>query len=150
MSKDIVIETDVIRQVVDERETAYEDAIRAVSKYKFWMFGYYAASWVKYNKLLKGTPWHQGNPFKRFVELGRMEIGELPNSKPHERHTARTLTAQWGESMFDMDYDEATEMVSGKKFHPLPRVGEETIPSWLCEVEKPAQVPAKTVGGDHE
>jgi len=103
---DIPASTDTIRRVVDARETAYEDAIRAVAKYKFWMFGYYAASWVKYNKLLKGTPWHQGNPFKRFVELGRIEIGELPDARPHERHTAKALTAQWGESMFDMDYDE--------------------------------------------
>jgi hypothetical protein len=96
----------VINEILASRDCAFNDAIRALSKYKFWMFGYHAASWVKYNRLLKATPWHNGNPFGRFVELARIEIGELPDAAPHERHTAKKLSAQWGERMFDIDHDQ--------------------------------------------
>jgi len=134
-------------RTIDAREEAFEAAIRALAKYKFWMFGYHAACWVKYNRLLKGTPWHNGSPFGRFVELARIEIGELPDAKPHEIHKAKHLSAQWGESMFDMDYEEA-EMVSGEKFHPLPRVGDEPNATGVVTPDEPpptdpAQVPDK-------
>lgn len=81
---EIVLETNVMRLAIDRREAVYRDAIRALAKYKFWMFGYYAASWVKYNKLLKGTPYHQGNPFKVFVQVAMIERGDLDEAMPHE------------------------------------------------------------------
>lgn len=79
----------IVRNVIDKREAAFADAIRSLAKYKFWMFGYHAAAWVKYNQLLKGTPWHQGNPFKRFVELAEIERGELDGAAAWEVDAAR-------------------------------------------------------------
>jgi hypothetical protein len=73
-------------RVIESREGAYTDAIRALAKYKFWMFGYHAASWVKYNRLLKGSMYHQGSPFRVFVRLAVIERGELHNARPHEIH----------------------------------------------------------------
>lgn len=81
----------IAADIVDRREAAYESAIRALAKYKFWMFGYHAAAWVKYNQLLKGTPWHQGNPFNGFVRLALIERGELPDALPHETHKAKQI-----------------------------------------------------------
>ncbi len=57
--------------IVKRRLAAYEDAIKALAGYKFWMFGYHASAWVKYNQLLKDTPWHTGNPFKSLVDAAR-------------------------------------------------------------------------------
>ena len=92
---DIVIKTGIIHDIVGSREAAYSDAIRSLAKYKFWMFGYHAASWVKYNRLLKGTPYHNGNPFKIFVHLAMIERGELDNARPHEIQQGKNLSAQW-------------------------------------------------------
>jgi len=70
--------------IITSREAAYSDAVRCLAKYKFWMFGYHAAGWVKYNRLLKGTPWHNGSPFKIFVHIAMIARGDLDNARPHE------------------------------------------------------------------
>lgn len=80
---------DIVAKVIDKREAAFASAIRSLAKYKFWMFGYHAAAWVKYNDLLKGTPWHQGNPFKRFVQLAEIERGELDGAAAWEVDAGR-------------------------------------------------------------
>jgi len=50
----------------DDLDKAYE----ALSRYKFYMFGYYAAAWVRYNKLLaKPLP----NPFAPLVQAARAQ-----------------------------------------------------------------------------
>lgn len=51
-----------------EREEAYRKAIKALAGYKFYMFGYWAAHWVKMNHL---DPRPQPNPFKAFVLQAR-------------------------------------------------------------------------------
>lgn len=40
----------------------------ALSRYKFWMFGYWAADWVKINRRLPGR---RQNPFTRLVALAK-------------------------------------------------------------------------------
>jgi len=55
------------------RAKAYEKAIQALAGYKFLMFGYWAAEWVKLNKL---DPKPLPNPFKGLVQAGR-EMKEL-------------------------------------------------------------------------
>lgn len=53
------------RKVLDEEE---RKAFAALSRYKFWMFGYHAAMWVNYNR-------HSGlkakNPFRDLVKQAR-------------------------------------------------------------------------------
>ncbi len=53
-----------------EREEAYRKAMKALAGYKFYMLGYWAAHWVKMNRL---DPRPQPNPFKPFVMLARKE-----------------------------------------------------------------------------
>ena len=81
----------VVNVTVETREASYRDAIKAMAKYKFWMFGYYAARWVAMNRLLKDTPYHDANPFRRFVQLAVVERGELDDARPHERDEARRM-----------------------------------------------------------
>lgn len=45
-----------------------EKAWRALAGYKFYMFGYHAACWVKLNKLLE-TP--LANPFSGLVDMAK-------------------------------------------------------------------------------
>ena len=51
--------------LMQEAETK---AWTALGGYKFWMFGYHAASWVKYNKLLSEP---LPNPFQGLVKYAR-------------------------------------------------------------------------------
>ena len=56
-----------------EREEAYKKAITALSQYKFYMFGYWAAVWVQMNKL---DPRPLPNPFREFVKMAKtMKVG---------------------------------------------------------------------------
>lgn len=49
-------------------EETERKAWSSLAGYKFWMFGYYAAAWVKYNQLLdEPLP----NPFKQLVKLAQ-------------------------------------------------------------------------------
>jgi len=57
----------IIEQMADAEQKAWE----ALSGYKFWMFGYHAARWVNYNKLL---PNKRPNPFAEAVVLARNKI----------------------------------------------------------------------------
>ena len=60
-------------KINDEMQTAIEKAWEALSGYKFWMFGYHAARWVNYNRLLPGPERH-GNPFRDAVALARSKV----------------------------------------------------------------------------
>ena len=51
-----------------EREEALQKALTALSQYKFWMFGYWAAVWVRMNKL---DPRPEPSPFQKFVQMAR-------------------------------------------------------------------------------
>ena len=55
-------------KIISAMQEAEQSAWEALSGYKFWMFGYHAARWVNYNKLLShGQP----NPFRDVVKLAR-------------------------------------------------------------------------------
>lgn len=50
------------------KQEAYEKAIDSLARYKFMMFGYYAAIWVYLNQM---DSQKEGNPFKPLVEKAR-------------------------------------------------------------------------------
>ena len=56
---------DQLRADLAEAERKAWDAL---ARYKFWMFGYHAADWVKLNRRLPGK---RPNPFARLVQLAR-------------------------------------------------------------------------------
>jgi len=54
-----------------EKEIAKRKALESLAKYKFQMFGYWAAIWVHLNKISREK---EPNPFGKFVKLARIEI----------------------------------------------------------------------------
>lgn len=55
-------------KIIELMGEAERKAWRALEGYKFWMFGYHASAWVKYNQLLE-EPF--GNPFRGLVGYAR-------------------------------------------------------------------------------
>ena len=63
--------TQYIKEVIRlEREEARRKAIDALSRYKFYMFGYWAAVWVTLNKL---DPRPLPSPFTDLVKLAKIK-----------------------------------------------------------------------------
>ena len=58
----------VREQLLAELDQAERDAWKNLGRYKFWMFGYFAARWVYLNRL---TGAKRPNPFKPIVLLAR-------------------------------------------------------------------------------
>jgi hypothetical protein len=56
-------------KIEHERCEAESKAWAALSKYKFWMFGYWAAIWVHLNRL---CPERKKNPFSQLVKHARV------------------------------------------------------------------------------
>jgi hypothetical protein len=57
------------RKILDKMTEAESKAVDSLARYKFLMFGYWAAQWVNLNKLLdKKKP----SPFKGFVRVALM------------------------------------------------------------------------------
>lgn len=63
--------TDVEECVLEAMKDAEKKAWEALSRYKFLMFGYHAARWVNYYKLLGGR---RANPFRDAVLLAREKL----------------------------------------------------------------------------
>jgi len=61
---------DILAKVLTERKLAEQRAWKALAGYKFYMFGYWAAAWVKYNQLLP-PGMVDPSPFRALVEIGR-------------------------------------------------------------------------------
>ncbi len=61
-----------IEKIKAARDEAAIKAYKALAKYKYWMFGYWAAAWSKYNKLLP-TDDKQASPFP-LVALAREKL----------------------------------------------------------------------------
>ena len=55
--------------LLSERDAAKQKAWKALAGYKFWMFGYWAAWWVKLNQLCPGAP--EPSPWKSLVDAAR-------------------------------------------------------------------------------
>lgn len=68
--------------LLDEMKDAEKKAIDALARYKFWMFGYWAAKWVTLNKI---SGLKQPNPFKELVYKAR-EIGNVNLPHKNWRH----------------------------------------------------------------
>ena len=64
--------TSVASRVRDEREKAERKAWDSLGRYKFEMFGYWAAKWVQMNQLLRGS--EHPNPFRSLVKAARRKI----------------------------------------------------------------------------
>ncbi len=60
----------MIEKIKKERALALDKALAALAGYKFYMFGYWAAAWVKYNALLPSEE-KEGSPFKELVFMAR-------------------------------------------------------------------------------
>jgi len=60
----------LLYNVKTQRDQAEEKAWKSLAGYKFYMFGYWAAAWVKYNQLLT-PPMRKANPFRKLVHAAR-------------------------------------------------------------------------------
>ena len=62
-----------VQTIVLARDREAAKAWSALSRYKFWMFGYHASGWVRLNRLL--PPGHiEPNPFRPLVDEARERI----------------------------------------------------------------------------
>ena len=61
----------VERNLIAELDEAEQKAWDALARYKFWMFGYWAAIWVHLNRL---SGQKRPNPWKGLVELARKAV----------------------------------------------------------------------------
>ena len=67
----------MIATVLDEMKDAETKAWKALAGYKFWMFGYHAAAWIKYKNLLEKQPDYKykfRSPFKTLVDVARKQL----------------------------------------------------------------------------
>lgn len=60
--------TETEQELIKELEAAERKAWDALSRYKFWMFGYWAAIWVHLNRILGQK---RPNPWAYLVRLAR-------------------------------------------------------------------------------
>ena len=61
--------TKLQQRLVDERYEAKRKALDSLARYKFFMFGYWAAQWVSLNRLCAES---DPNPFKDLVAAARI------------------------------------------------------------------------------
>ena len=60
-------------RLLHEMDGAERKAWDALSRYKFYMFGYWAAAWVKFNHI---GGFKRPNPFREAVDIGRRRASE--------------------------------------------------------------------------
>jgi len=63
----------------EEKQEAYEKAVDSLARYKFMMFGYWAAIWVHLNQIDSDKA---SNPFKDLVLKARAIQHEPPRQTP--------------------------------------------------------------------
>jgi len=61
------------KKILSAMADAEQKAWKALAGYKFWMFGYHAARWVNYKKLLDSST---SNPFVELVKVARKKTEE--------------------------------------------------------------------------
>lgn len=67
----------MVAGMLNAREQARVKAVDALSRYKFEMFGYWAAKWVQINQYLSWVGLQRGNPFAELVHVAReIKAGE--------------------------------------------------------------------------
>lgn len=60
--------TNPMKALSEQKQEAYEHAIDSLARYKFMMFGYWAAIWIHLNQVDENK---DGNPFKFLVMEAR-------------------------------------------------------------------------------
>ena len=78
--------------ILEAMADAKKKALDALAGYKFWMFGYHAARWVNYNKLLLRTE-RRANPFRFLVHAARGVRGDAAPTPEQIRKAWETLNA---------------------------------------------------------
>ena len=63
--------SDLYRLLEADLAAAERKAWESLARYKFWMFGYHAADWVKISRRLGGK---RPNPFKALVQAAREQL----------------------------------------------------------------------------
>lgn len=66
-----------LNELFAARAEAELKAWDSLSRYKFMMFGYHAACWVKFNRILSKEFPPTKNPFKSLVDHARFRIKEM-------------------------------------------------------------------------
>lgn len=59
--------------IMFQRLDAEVKAWKSLAGYKFYMFGYWAAAWVKYNQLLP-KELRDKSPFRDLVDMGKQDV----------------------------------------------------------------------------
>ena len=67
------MEKSLLLKTLEARDDANLKAWKALAGYKFYMFGYWASAWVKYNALLDKDR-REASPFKNLVHEARAKI----------------------------------------------------------------------------
>jgi hypothetical protein len=67
MNRSVTLGCPCAERMADAERKAWE----SLARYKFWMFGYYAAQWVLLNKLSESK---LKNPFRGLVKVARGHI----------------------------------------------------------------------------
>ena len=70
----------VAMEIKDALYEAEVKAWEALSRYKFWMFGYWSAIWVHLNKL---SGEKRPNPWKKLVGIAKKETGSEKFCRQH-------------------------------------------------------------------
>jgi hypothetical protein len=60
----------LIDDLFADLDLAEREAFKNLARYKFWMFGYFAARWVFLNRALKAK---RPNPFSNLVNVARVQ-----------------------------------------------------------------------------
>lgn len=67
----------IVQRLQADRAEARHKALDALGRYKFEMFGYWAAIWVHQNRLLAADGLGEPSPFRELVKKA-LELHEIP------------------------------------------------------------------------
>jgi len=93
MKRERLKRTFSLTNVEDERHNAEAKAWDALARYKFQMFGYWAAIWVHLNRLCMER---QANPFRSLVTFARKRKPESPALAERRAHEIGVSTDSEG------------------------------------------------------
>jgi DNA-binding CsgD family transcriptional regulator len=70
----VLLKPNIEEEIETLLDQAERNAWKALARYKFIMFGYWAAIWVYHNKI---SPHHHSNPFKELVDMAKEKVSQL-------------------------------------------------------------------------
>ena len=71
----------MINSLQEHKQEALENAIDSLARYKFMLFGYWAAIWIHLNQI---DAEKQPNPFRALVEAARQIQGRMADKSDNE------------------------------------------------------------------